>query len=1418
MPSSDSSRDVVLERLAAEFVERHRNGERPPLSEYTDRYAELSADIRDLFPALVQIEKLKPPADATGAFDLVAASSKGPGLERLGDYRVLREVGRGGMGIVYEAEQESLGRHVALKVLPASALLNPTYLERFRREAKAAARLHHTNIVPVFGVGEADGVHFYAMQFIRGEGLDKVLADVRRLRRKSGEALAAVPSEWSVAHSLLRGQFGPTPDASQTEPVEPSRTSTTSGLSATSPEADYCRGIARIGVQVADALTYAHRQGILHRDIKPSNLLLDLQGTVWITDFGLAKTEGTDELTHTGDIVGTIRFMAPERFEGTSLPQSDVYALGVTLYEMLTLRPAFDDTNKAKLIDKALHEPPTPPRKSDPRVPRDLETIVLKCLAKDPRERYASAEALAEDLRRFLGDRPIRARRATATEQAWRWCRRNPAVAGLTVAVSTLVLAVAVISTAAAMRLKSELNVSDAAKLEQRRELYRGYVTEAKYRRYSRRQGQRFATLEAITKARKLLSELNYTDSEQRQEQELLRDLAISCLTLPDVRVVREWDGWPEGSSTLVLDDRSELYARSDQQGNVSVRRLTDDQEVFHLDGDGKPAWLYFTPGDRLLVVWRSSNKVEGWRVGDASPSFTLTEAGPPAVFRVTGDGRTLAAGLPDGTVTLYSLPDGTVRRRERVAASDKLGLEFSPDGNYLAAVGGNYRQPERCVLHVFDLRSQKPPTRLTHPEWVYSVAWYPDSRTLATGDWETANDIHVWDVPSGRKLEMNPRQKGGAAHVSVNRTGDVLASTSVWGGGFRLWHAHTGEELLTIPASEDVFNGVLQDGRLTALNREGTKLRLMELVPGQVHRAIVRDVRAEKGKRYFSPTLHPNGRLLAVSMESGVGLWDLPSGRELAFLPLGRTETAIFDSSGTLWTYGHEGMQRWPVHRASEAGTVDVGPPQTVLDVPTYGVGMAVNNDGRVAVASLGPARYAALVFHRDRPHQPVRLGPHEDVRDVSVSPDGRFVVTASRESRGLKVWDAHTGNQLQHLFPNDKLWRATFTSDGRWLIAGGKRFRVGTWEEVAFERQAVPAGVISGDGRWLACTGNQEGTPLFDLASGQRLAALAIPGQGKVWNLTLSHDGTLLAGTDLDNLMIHVWDLRKLRAELRARDLDWDAPPYPTAAAPEQGLLAVPQVRVNLGELEDDAILGPTPTPEHLFALVGANSLVLAAQPLNFKAYRQRGRAWGQLGQARAAIADYGAALALWPHADPARADLFSRRAGNYFALGEYDNALTDVRRAEQSDPARAAGIRSRHATLLNGRAWRLVAAPPDQRDLGRALDAIRVAVELAPDDPNILNTLGVVQYRSGQYQAAVVTLEKSLAAGGGTSDGFDLFFLGMCHAGLGDAARAKGCFDAAVKWVDAQKDLPEKHAQELKAFRAEAEAALANLRPRE
>jgi serine/threonine protein kinase len=309
--------------LAEAFLQRQRRGERPAVEEYAAAHPELAGEIRRLFPALLMMEDLRPESsDLSGG----QAAVLGTPPERLGDYRILREVGRGGMGVVYEAEQESLSRRVALKVLAPQGLRHSGQLLRFHREAKAAARLHHTNIVPVFGVGESGGQHYNVMQFIPGLGLDAVLEEIQRLRGAGSEGKAAAgaagggtPMAADVARSLMTGRFAaaPAPEASQEQsasaaaaPAPPPSVvlpGQTGRSSVTDSDGQYALSVALVGVQVAEALDYAHRQGILHRDIKPSNLLLDGQGTVWVADFGLAKSADGDDLTHTGDIVGTVR-------------------------------------------------------------------------------------------------------------------------------------------------------------------------------------------------------------------------------------------------------------------------------------------------------------------------------------------------------------------------------------------------------------------------------------------------------------------------------------------------------------------------------------------------------------------------------------------------------------------------------------------------------------------------------------------------------------------------------------------------------------------------------------------------------------------------------------------------------------------------------------------------------------------------------------------------------------------------------------------------------------------------------------------------------------------------------------------------------------------------------------------------------
>lgn len=480
----ESAATVPIENLAEEFLARYRRGELPAITEYVAAHPALAEEIRELFPTLLMLERVSPQSEEVSG-RIIAGKVGSVVPKQLGEYRILREIGRGGMGIVYEAEQVTLGRHVALKVLPTHALLTPNLLRRFQNEARAAARLHHTNIVPVFGVGEDQGIHYYAMQFIQGHGLDEVLEELRRLRRnqegaarRAGDPLEeepdplkeeppAKPLSRIIAKRLAAGEFA----SEARRPGESDQELDSSNAAASSQSEDsarctgcseplhvnessellchsldgstsghsrshgiYVRSVARMGLQAAEALAHAHSQGVLHRDIKPSNLLLDAHGAVWITDFGLAKQEGSD-LTHSGDVVGTLRYLAPERFRGTSDARTDIYGLGVTLYELLTTRPVFTTTDRHRLIHDIAHLEPTPPRRLEPRVPRDLETIVLKAMVKESAGRYATADEMAADLRRFLDDQPIAARRASIVERVWRWCARRPALAAMSLAL-----------------------------------------------------------------------------------------------------------------------------------------------------------------------------------------------------------------------------------------------------------------------------------------------------------------------------------------------------------------------------------------------------------------------------------------------------------------------------------------------------------------------------------------------------------------------------------------------------------------------------------------------------------------------------------------------------------------------------------------------------------------------------------------------------------------------------------------------------------------------------------------------------------------------------------------------------------------------------------------------------------------------
>ena len=402
---ANASVEALVGQVADEFTQRLNRGERPSVEEYAKKHPEIADVLREVLPALGLLRWA----------DMEAASADGdPNLATpLGDFRLVREIGRGGMGVVYEAQQLSLNRKVAVKVLPFAAALDPRRLQRFKKEALAAASLHHEHIVPVYFVGCERGVHFYAMQFIEGRSLAAIIAELRRVAsQEPADLQRTVPYAFPVGAPPGGGAD-----------TSPQGALATEG-STRSPE--YFYSVARLGLEAAKGLEHAHQEVVWHRDIKPANLLVDSRGSLWIADFGLAQMRSDTQLTLSGELVGTIRYMSPEQALANRVPvdqRTDVYSLGATLYELLTLEPVFDGNDRQELLRQIAFDDPRPPRRLNGHVPRDLEIIVLKALAKAPTHRYGSAKELAEDLHRFLNDQPIKARPESLPRWLWRKSR-----------------------------------------------------------------------------------------------------------------------------------------------------------------------------------------------------------------------------------------------------------------------------------------------------------------------------------------------------------------------------------------------------------------------------------------------------------------------------------------------------------------------------------------------------------------------------------------------------------------------------------------------------------------------------------------------------------------------------------------------------------------------------------------------------------------------------------------------------------------------------------------------------------------------------------------------------------------------------------------------------------------------------------
>jgi WD40 repeat protein/serine/threonine protein kinase/tetratricopeptide (TPR) repeat protein len=1127
MPDSSGDRNPV-ELLAEEFISRKRRGEKPTLSEYTDKYPDLAPEIRDLFPALLMMEDLGDSSIASTDPHSVAPVA----IQQLGEFRILREVGRGGMGVVYEAEQESLGRRVALKVLPPHALNDAQQIRRFEREAKAAARLHHTNIVPVFGVGHHEGTHYYVMQFIQGLGLDAVLEELRPLRLanvhkpvEAAVAEAVVSPMKQMARSLVTGSFG-WADASSNEHVDkaestvtdrasdsfPARLPNGSTVSSRSGSDDrYWRSVARIGVQAANALEYAHNQGVLHRDIKPSNLLMDINGTVWVADFGLAKSADAEDLTHTGDIVGTIRYMAPERFQGRSDTRSDVYSLGLTLYELIALDPAFSERDRPKLIQQVLHEEPLPLRKLNRAVPRDLETIVQKATAKEPGQRYARAVDLAEDLQQFLEDRPIRARRAGLSERFWRWCRRNPALAASTslaafglVAITALSVIFGVLQSGARTDLSNAFN-SLSNEQDRTKEALR------ESRRLSAimaaQQGLSFLAQQDQSRAELWLAQgLVAAPADDENLQRVIRE-NLNCILPERTRPQVVFPQGPRAGGSAVSPDGTKVLVAHNWNGPYQIFDSFSGKPIgpaLHLPS-GSLGDVCFSPNSKLLLIGNivfPNQQRQGesrlWNAESAEPAGPpISHVEPCRAVAFSPDGNTyLIAG--DKTARLWDVATNREITTFRIPDSEIKGfvefIRFSADGQ-VVLLGDAYR------LYLFKTDAGEKPFAgpLKHDSFLRDADFSPNGKLVVTASEDRT--VRVWEVATGKPVGHTLSHEYSVVRVKFSPDSDMVATgggtlrvlgDKPWGLA-RLWKVTTGEPVgQPMPHQQMVLSLAFSPDGQVLFSGAGGKSYFWDTRTGKPigqpmdHTFEFDLTTAAHSKRHPLATFTEDGEKLV----SSAGVWIVPRRRSspLILAHQGQVTSVAFSHDGQYVVTGTE--------RPSSAETIGTA---------------------RIFDAHTGVPR--GLPMQQDF-----------KITSIGVSPDGKTIVTGGSRYDGARLWDGSTGKPRgQPLSKGDSISRVAFSPDGKLVAVALLVIRAHPRTVQLFDVESgLPRGqpliharpvksfAFSPNGR-LLLTGSEDHTArLWDVATGVP-ASEPLKHDGPVNAVAFGPDGrTVLTGSD--------------------------------------------------------------------------------------------------------------------------------------------------------------------------------------------------------------------------------------------------------------------------------------------------------------